>query len=69
MPVDAFGYNAKTVIDVIEELTALLEKWPQMANEPVYVDAGTMFLPVKEITLRPPPRGPGQMRLIVRLHP
>lgn len=69
MPVDAYGYEAKTVLDTIEELTAILEKWPQMANEPVYIDAGTMFVPVKKFSLRPPSRGPGQMRLIVETHP
>lgn len=68
MPVDAHGYEAITVIELIEGLTRIVADNPFVSNDPVHIDGGSMYLPVKRITFTPAPRGQLGNRVILRPH-
>lgn len=56
--VDAFGYDAKSVREVRDELTRIIDNFPQLADAPLWADAGPpVYQPVKLVGITPGARG------------
>lgn len=63
MPVDAFGRQAMTLDELIFALQdAKQSTFPQLGNMPVWVDRRDLFVPVRNVIVRP------DGRLILEVH-
>lgn len=69
--VDAFGYDARSVREIRDELTKIIDNFPRLADDPLWVDAGPpVFQSVRLVGVTPGPRGRDMVgaKVMIRLH-